>query len=189
MRGATRGSAGLIVILLLLGSTVHAQAGGAGKKGGPGDIGGGPSRSVSQEVNHCGVCHPSQRVAHEVSVHAAEGVACHSCHGGDPATTRVETAHRCAPPATPISSGCGRSTCQRTSWPSIEYPPTEDSSPTGMTGLRYAPIATTPMAPCRRLTPARAPIDAMSPPPAVRAMTTRRRWPPTVGRPSHSPPT
>ncbi len=42
----------------------------------------------------CGSCHPENRVETEPSVHLAEGVTCVSCHGGDPESLRVETAHR-----------------------------------------------------------------------------------------------
>jgi Cytochrome c3 len=41
----------------------------------------------------CGTCHPEQRVQHAESVHAAEGVTCTDCHGGDPSTLEVERAH------------------------------------------------------------------------------------------------
>jgi hypothetical protein len=43
--------------------------------------------------NMCGVCHPDVRVEFERSIHRTEGVACASCHGGDPAATTVAAAH------------------------------------------------------------------------------------------------
>lgn len=42
----------------------------------------------------CTLCHPQARVQFEESVHHREGILCSSCHGGDPAATTVERAHR-----------------------------------------------------------------------------------------------
>ncbi len=45
-------------------------------------------------VERCTLCHPEERVQFEQSVHRREGIRCASCHGGDPAATTVEGAHR-----------------------------------------------------------------------------------------------
>ena len=45
-------------------------------------------------AEQCGVCHPESRVAFAESTHAAEGVLCSDCHGGDPASRQPEAAHR-----------------------------------------------------------------------------------------------
>jgi predicted CXXCH cytochrome family protein len=50
-------------------------------------------RSAGAE-EQCGVCHPKPRVAFAASIHAREEVACTSCHGGNPASRDVDTAHR-----------------------------------------------------------------------------------------------
>ena len=42
----------------------------------------------------CGVCHPDVRVQFEASAHRREGIDCTACHGGDPAASTVEAAHR-----------------------------------------------------------------------------------------------
>lgn len=47
-----------------------------------------------ESQNLCTLCHPNVRVAFETSVHHREGIACVSCHGGDPAAATVEGAHR-----------------------------------------------------------------------------------------------
>ncbi len=44
--------------------------------------------------NHCGVCHPREKVEFENSIHRIELVACSDCHGGDPASTESDRAHR-----------------------------------------------------------------------------------------------
>ena len=50
-----------------------------------------PGAKVTEQ---CGVCHPTERVAFERSIHAGEKIACADCHGGDPRTVDVERAHR-----------------------------------------------------------------------------------------------
>ncbi len=49
---------------------------------------------VATAEEQCGVCHPESRVAFADSTHAAEGVACTDCHGGDPASRDPVAAHR-----------------------------------------------------------------------------------------------
>jgi len=44
--------------------------------------------------SQCGVCHPSERVAFEQSVHAQERVGCEDCHGGDSRSIEVDRAHK-----------------------------------------------------------------------------------------------
>lgn len=41
----------------------------------------------------CGVCHPEERVAHQVSIHAREQIGCTSCHGGVADTLEADEAH------------------------------------------------------------------------------------------------
>jgi predicted CXXCH cytochrome family protein len=53
----------------------------------------GPSSGVLAG-GQCGVCHPTERVAFEDSVHAREQVGCEDCHGGDPQSIEVDRAHR-----------------------------------------------------------------------------------------------
>ena len=48
---------------------------------------------VSKSAGTCGTCHPSERVQHEKSAHADEGVTCVSCHGGNDATLDKAAAH------------------------------------------------------------------------------------------------
>lgn len=50
--------------------------------------------AMSQPAGACGLCHPDVRVQFAPSVHAHEGIACQDCHGGDPAATTTEAAHR-----------------------------------------------------------------------------------------------
>jgi len=45
-------------------------------------------------TEQCGVCHPTERVAFERSIHAREKIGCADCHGGDPRSANVERAHR-----------------------------------------------------------------------------------------------
>jgi predicted CXXCH cytochrome family protein len=45
-------------------------------------------------VNLCSLCHSDVRVQFERGVHHREGIACASCHGGNPAATTVAEAHR-----------------------------------------------------------------------------------------------
>ena len=49
---------------------------------------------VATAAEQCGVCHPESRVAFADSTHAAEGVACTDCHGGDAASRDPVAAHR-----------------------------------------------------------------------------------------------
>ena len=44
--------------------------------------------------NLCTLCHPDVRVAFDTSVHHREGIACVSCHGGEPTAATVAGAHR-----------------------------------------------------------------------------------------------
>jgi predicted CXXCH cytochrome family protein len=50
--------------------------------------------AAAAAAEQCGVCHPESRVAFADSTHAAEGVACTGCHGGDPASRDPVAAHR-----------------------------------------------------------------------------------------------
>jgi hypothetical protein len=45
-------------------------------------------------TEQCGVCHPTERVDFQRSVHARENISCADCHGGDPFSVDVEQAHR-----------------------------------------------------------------------------------------------
>ncbi len=49
--------------------------------------------AAARAAEQCGVCHPESRVAFADSTHAAEGVGCTDCHGGDPASRQPEAAH------------------------------------------------------------------------------------------------
>ena len=49
--------------------------------------------AVTAASGRCGVCHPAERVQFERSGHAAEGVRCVSCHGGDDRSLEAGTAH------------------------------------------------------------------------------------------------
>lgn len=49
--------------------------------------------TVSATAGRCGVCHPAERVQHEKSRHALEGVRCVSCHGGDDRSLQQGAAH------------------------------------------------------------------------------------------------
>lgn len=48
---------------------------------------------AQQPTEACGVCHPQVRVEAEGSAHAAEGVGCTDCHGGDAEARTVQAAH------------------------------------------------------------------------------------------------
>ena len=50
--------------------------------------------AVAKPGAMCGVCHSDIRVQFDRGIHKAEGIACVSCHGGDPNATTVATAHR-----------------------------------------------------------------------------------------------
>ena len=50
--------------------------------------------AAARPESRCTLCHPDVRVQFERGVHHAEGVACTSCHGGDPEATTVPEAHR-----------------------------------------------------------------------------------------------
>ncbi len=49
---------------------------------------------VAAPPQQCGLCHPDVRVLHQSSVHSSESVGCTDCHGGDPTSIEVSTAHR-----------------------------------------------------------------------------------------------
>lgn len=50
--------------------------------------------AAEQPANLCAVCHADVRVRFDQGVHKSEGIACVSCHGGNPSAGTVETAHR-----------------------------------------------------------------------------------------------
>jgi predicted CXXCH cytochrome family protein len=49
--------------------------------------------TVAEAEEKCGVCHPTERVAHEVSIHAHEEITCTSCHGGVADSLDADGAH------------------------------------------------------------------------------------------------
>lgn len=53
-----------------------------------------PGSKAGVTSKMCGVCHSEVRVKYEQGVHKTEGIACTSCHGGDPDALTVEGAHR-----------------------------------------------------------------------------------------------
>lgn len=53
-----------------------------------------PGAKAGVASKMCGVCHSEVRVKYEQGVHRSEGIACTSCHGGDPDAMTVESAHR-----------------------------------------------------------------------------------------------
>ena len=56
-----------------------------------------PARSEpagpSAASGRCGSCHPAERTAFEISIHAGEDVHCTSCHGGDATSLEQRVAH------------------------------------------------------------------------------------------------
>jgi hypothetical protein len=48
---------------------------------------------VSKSAGMCGVCHPTERVQHQASRHAAEEVTCVDCHGGNARSLEKAAAH------------------------------------------------------------------------------------------------
>jgi len=50
--------------------------------------------AAAQPGNLCTLCHPDVRVEFEKSIHKSEEVSCVSCHGGNPAASTVDGAHR-----------------------------------------------------------------------------------------------
>lgn len=50
--------------------------------------------ATAQEGNQCLICHSEIKVDYLESAHAAFGVGCVDCHGGDPTTLELERAHR-----------------------------------------------------------------------------------------------
>jgi predicted CXXCH cytochrome family protein len=53
-----------------------------------------PAHTAAQPANLCTLCHAEIRVQFDRGVHKTEGIACVSCHGGNPAASTVEAAHR-----------------------------------------------------------------------------------------------
>ena len=53
-----------------------------------------PGSKAGVTSKMCGVCHSEVRVKYEQGVHKTEGIACTSCHGGDPDALTVEGAHK-----------------------------------------------------------------------------------------------
>jgi predicted CXXCH cytochrome family protein len=54
-----------------------------------------PGRTAETKAGGmCGICHSDIRVEFEKGIHRTEGLACVSCHGGDPKATTVAGAHR-----------------------------------------------------------------------------------------------
>ncbi len=49
---------------------------------------------LSPNAGTCGACHPAERVQHDASAHAREGVKCVSCHGGNDHSLDQGEAHR-----------------------------------------------------------------------------------------------
>jgi predicted CXXCH cytochrome family protein len=52
-----------------------------------------PPGNASAAAGKCGVCHPSERVQFETSLHAREQVHCTACHGGNDASLEMSVAH------------------------------------------------------------------------------------------------
>lgn len=50
--------------------------------------------AAAADDEQCGICHPASQVEFSTSVHALESLGCTSCHGGNPDSLDVDTAHR-----------------------------------------------------------------------------------------------
>lgn len=50
--------------------------------------------AIGGNANNCEVCHSNVKVEFQRSVHAQEGFTCVSCHGGNPESEKVQSAHQ-----------------------------------------------------------------------------------------------